>query len=191
MIIKSANGNKKKFPTDSDIRDFLDSYNVENIYFIILSEGDAFVQTGKNDNGFVLETHDVRQKKHLQSKSKGLTLDEILTAFIAFKNHDNNWEDSFEWEEIDLRPEKSINSLSRFSKIAFLFGFLMFVIPIIRSKIFKISLDNQFSRSSFSWYINLVLIFTTLGILLSIKNWNKSEGQGKGVYDKMGINFRV
>jgi hypothetical protein len=92
-----------KNPSDEDIRNAFSKLDTKTgDAFIILGPTDmTYIQSSGDRNvGFDLEYQEGTTDKHFRAKEKHITFDDVVNAFIAYRNGSTNWQDKFDFERI-------------------------------------------------------------------------------------------
>ena len=70
----------------------LDSYN----FFLVLSEGDDFIQTAVIEGGYLVE---YKKDGNHYTSVEAVEEDEMKRFFSMYYNREDGWKDLFEWED--------------------------------------------------------------------------------------------
>lgn len=92
-----------KKPSDQDIRNAFAGLDTKtSAAFVILSRTTmTYIQAAGDRNvGFDLEYQDGTIEEHFKAKDKLMTIDDVVDAFIAYRNGDKNWKNGFDFERI-------------------------------------------------------------------------------------------
>ncbi|MHC4745079.1 MAG: hypothetical protein ACYS8Z_24445 [Planctomycetota bacterium] len=92
-----------KNPSDEDIRNAFAKLDTKtSAAFIILSRTTmTYIQAAGDRNvGFDLEYQEAAIEEHFKAKDKIMTIDDVVDAFIAYRNGDKNWRNKFDFERI-------------------------------------------------------------------------------------------
>jgi len=103
MQLQICDDKKIKNPSDEDIRDAFSKLDTKtDVAFIILGPTKmTYIQaTGDRNVGFELEYQEGTIDEHFRAKDKHITLDDVVNAFIAYRNGSTNWQDKFDFERI-------------------------------------------------------------------------------------------
>ena len=86
-----------------ELLELIDSKPGDSNAFAVLESGASYIQTVREDDGFLLEYQAVSLDFHFKVPEK-LALTDVKNAFQAFNQGDDKWSYYFEWERIDVRP---------------------------------------------------------------------------------------
>lgn len=103
MTLDICGAKKIKAPSDRQIRDELTGLDTRNEdSFAILGPTEmTYIQvSGDKNEGFDLEYQEGAVDAHFRAKNKNITLDQIVEAFIAYRDGETSWRDGFDFEKI-------------------------------------------------------------------------------------------
>ena len=101
MRIKRSHGDDIDDPTDRHIDEVLEDLEDNNGSFVILSDGDDFIQTtGQLPDQLMVEYQE--DGVHHQSMSHSLTLDEVKEVLKQYRRGSTDWKREYEWEEVEV-----------------------------------------------------------------------------------------
>lgn len=103
MVLDICGARKIKNPTDEQIRIELGNLSTKNEdSFAILGPSEmTYIQAGGDKSvGFHLEYQDGSVDAHFQATNEKITLDEVVSAFIAFRDGHADWQKAFAFRKI-------------------------------------------------------------------------------------------
>lgn len=101
MRIKRSHGDDIDDPTDRHIDEVLEDLEDDNGSFVILSDGDDFIQTtGQLPNQLMVEYQE--DGAHHRSTSHSLTLDEVKEMFKQYRRGSTDWKREYDWEAAEV-----------------------------------------------------------------------------------------
>lgn len=103
MVLDIRRARKIENPTDKQIETELWNLSTENEdCFAILGPSDmTYIQmSGDRSVGFDLEYQDGTVDAHFRATDEKITLDQVVRAFIAYRDADPNWKGEFTFEKI-------------------------------------------------------------------------------------------
>lgn len=103
MVLDICGVRKVENPTDQQIRIELGNLNTKNgDSFAILGQSDmAYIQVGGDKFvGFYLEYQEGSVDAHFRATDEKITLDQVVNAFIAYRDARAGWQDAFTFEKI-------------------------------------------------------------------------------------------
>ena len=103
MVLDVCGARKIKNPTDEQIRIALGSLSTKNEdSFAILGPSDmTYIQaSGDKSVGFHLEYQEGSVDAHFQTTDEKITLGQVVSAFIAYRDASAGWQKAFTFEKI-------------------------------------------------------------------------------------------
>ena len=92
-------------PSDEQIQSELSNLSMKNddSFAILGPTGMTYIQiAGDKTAGFDLEYQDGSTNAHFKAKDENITLDQVVEAFIAYRDGHTNWRDKFTFERITV-----------------------------------------------------------------------------------------
>jgi hypothetical protein len=103
-MLTLSSGTEIKDPSDEDIRNALESLNIERDGegFAILAPAEmTYIQVGGDSKiGFDLEYQEGSTDEHYRAKREDYTLNEVVKILIAFRDGNVRWEEVGDFERI-------------------------------------------------------------------------------------------
>lgn len=103
MVLEICGARKIKNPTDEQIRTELGSLSTKNEdAFAILGPSEmTYIQAGGDKSvGFHLEYQEGSVDAHFQATNEKITLDQVVSAFIAYRDGRAGWQRAFTFKKI-------------------------------------------------------------------------------------------
>ena len=103
MVLDICGTRKIENPTDEQIRTELGHLSTQNEdSFAMLGPSDmTYIQiSGDKSVGFDLEYQDASVDAHFRATDENITLDQVVEAFMAYRDGSTNWQTTFTFEKI-------------------------------------------------------------------------------------------
>lgn len=84
-----------------ELLDLLDRKPEDRNAFVVMESGGCYIQTARDEDGFVLEYQAVAKEFHFVVPEK-LAVDDVKKAFHSFNEGDDKWSYCLEWEHLEL-----------------------------------------------------------------------------------------
>lgn len=102
MHLETEAGTKFSLPSASDIRHAIESLDVdESTYAILTRSPQTYMQTMRLEEGFELEYQEGDTDHHYQA-DRLLTAEEVIAAMDSYAADDPEWKTMVAWQKLDL-----------------------------------------------------------------------------------------